>query len=75
MALMKMLAASRSLPTFVVPSPASSDMLPEWSSTSTTADFGRATVLALILMTKSWLVSSQCTVTVPALLSPAWVDV
>ena len=75
MALMKTPAASRSLPTLVTPSPASSAMLPEWSSTRATALLGRATVLASMVITQVWPVSSQRTVTVPWLCAPAVVEV
>jgi hypothetical protein len=50
-------------------------MLPEWSSTSTTADFGRAIVRALMLIVQVWPVSFHRTVIVPWLVEPAVVDV
>ncbi len=57
------------------PSPASSFMLPERSSTSDTAVRGRAMVLALMLIVQVWPVSTHATVTLPLAVSPGLVDV
>jgi len=75
MMLIKAFAASRSFCTFVMPSPASSFMLPERSITSDTAERGRAMVFALMLITHVWLVSTHRTVTLPLAVSPGFVDV
>lgn len=71
----KMLPASRSLATLVVPPPASSLMLPEWSSANAIAAFGRGTVFATMGMTQLSPVSSQAIVTDPTEDAPAVVEV